>query len=412
MSKVKPFRAYRPPRNLAEKIASPPYDVINSDEAREMAKGNPYSFLHVAKPEIDLPREINLYDDSVYSKGAENLRLFIKNGWLEKDAKPAYYIYRQVMDGHGQDGIVCLSSVKEYEEKKIKIHEYTRKDKEDDRTKHVMTQKANGEPVFLTYRSVAAIDDLVNGAKNNPPVYDIRTNDGIAHQLWVMDEEEAVGKLEKLFSSVPALYVADGHHRTASAVRMGQHLRKETGSADPEAAHEYFMAVIFPHDQLRIMDYNRVVKDLCGMSKEEFLRKVSEKFEISGMKSGKPEKAHTFGMYIDGGWQMLSAKKGTFDEKDPIGSLDVSILQENLLSPILGINDPRTDKRIDFVGGIRGMKELERRVSEGCAVAFSLFPTTLDQLLNVADAEKVMPPKSTWFEPKLRSGLFVRLLEE
>ena len=412
MSKVKPFRAYRPPRNLAEKIASPPYDVINSEEAREMAKGNPYSFLHVAKPEIDLPGEINLYDDAVYSKGAENLRLFIRNGWLEKDAKPAYYIYRQVMAGRGQDGIVCLSSVKEYEEKKIKIHEYTRKDKEDDRTRHVMTQKANGEPVFLTYRSVGAIDELVDAAKKNPPVYDIRTNDGIIHQLWVADNEETVVELEKLFSSIPALYVADGHHRTASAVRMGLHLRKETGSTDPEAVHEYFMAVLFPHDQLRIMDYNRVVKDLNGLSKEEFLKKVSARFDISEMKSEKPEKAHTFGMYLDGGWRLLSARTGTFDEKDPIGSLDVSILQENLLAPILGISDPRTDKRIDFVGGIRGMKELERRVSEGCAAAFSLFPTTLDQLLNVADAEKVMPPKSTWFEPKLRSGLFVRLLEE
>lgn len=412
MSKVKPFRAYRPPRNLAEKIASPPYDVINSEEAREMAKGNPYSFLHVAKPEIDLPRDVNLYDDAVYSKGAENLRLFIKNGWLEKEAKPAYYIYRQVMGGHGQDGIVCLSSVKEYEEKKIKIHEYTRKDKEDDRTRHVMTQKANGEPVFLTYRSVAAIDGLVNDAKNSQPVYDITTDDGIVHQLWVVDDPKTVKELEGLFSTVPALYVADGHHRTASAVRMGQHLRKETGSTDPEAVHEYFMAVLFPHDQLRIMDYNRVVKDLGGLSKEDFLKKVSEKFDISDMKHEKPEASHTFGMYLDGAWHKLSAKKGTFDEKDPIGSLDVSILQENLLSPILGIKDPRTDKRIDFVGGIRGMKELERRVSEGCAVAFSLYPTTLDQLLSVADAEKVMPPKSTWFEPKLRSGLFVRLLEE
>jgi len=412
MAKVKPFRAYRPPKNLAEKIASPPYDVINSDEARQYARGNPYSFLHIAKPEIDLPPTVGLYDDEVYAKGAENLKLFIKNGWLEKERVPAFYIYRQVMDGHGQDGIVCLSSVREYEEKKIKIHEYTRKDKEDDRTKHVVTQNANGEPVFLTYRSSEPIDSLVNGAKKNPPVYDIRTEDGISHQLWVIEDEKTVKELQALFASVPALYVADGHHRTAAAVRMGQHLREKSGSADPEAMHEYFMAVLFPHDQLRIMDYNRVVKDLNGLTKEEFLNRVAEKFEVSEMKTEKPAEAHSFGMFLDGRWQKLSAKKGTFDEKDPIGSLDVSILQENLLAPVLGIKDPRTDKRIDFVGGIRGMKELERRVSEGCAVAFSLYPTTLDQLLNVADAEKVMPPKSTWFEPKLRSGLFVRLLEE
>lgn len=412
MSKVKPFRAYRPPKNLAEKIASPPYDVINSEEARSYARGNPYSFLHIAKPEIDLPEDTGLYDDAVYTKGAENLRLFIKNGWLEKESKPAFYVYRQVMDGHGQDGIVCLSSVKEYEEKKIKIHEYTRKDKEDDRTRHVVTQNANGEPVFLTYRSVGAIDALVNGAKKNPPVYDIKTEDGILHQLWVIADDKSVAELAGLFASVPALYVADGHHRTAAAVRMGQDLREKTGSKDPEAVHEYFMAVLFPHDQLRIMDYNRVVKDLGGLSKDEFLKKISEKFDISELKTEKPEEAHSFGMFFDGIWQKLAAKKGSFDEKDPIGSLDVSILQENLLSPVLGIKDPRTDKRIDFVGGIRGMKELERRVSEGCAVAFSLYPTTLDQLLNVADAEKVMPPKSTWFEPKLRSGLFVRLLEE
>jgi uncharacterized protein (DUF1015 family) len=412
MSKVKPFKAYRPPEELAQNIAAPPYDVINSEEARQYAKGNPYSFLHVAKPEIDLPKTVGLYEDAVYEKGAENLMFFIKNGWLEIERKPSFYIYRQVMNGHGQDGIVCLSSVKEYEEKKIKIHEFTRKDKEDDRTRHVMTQKANAEPVFLTYRAVRAIDEIVNETKKNDPVYDIRTEDGILHQLWVLDDAKDVAKLTGLFGSVPALYVADGHHRTAAAVRMGQQMRQTDGSSGPEAPFEYFMAVLFPHNQLKIMDYNRVVKDLNGLNKDEFLKRVSEKFEISDMKTEKPAEAHSFGMFLDNKWHKIAAQPGTFDAADPIGSLDVSILQENLLSPVLGIKDPRTDKRIDFVGGIRGMKELERRVNEGWAVAFSLYPTTLDQLLNVADAEKVMPPKSTWFEPKLRSGLFVRLLEE
>ncbi|MCX7830014.1 MAG: DUF1015 family protein [Acidobacteria bacterium] len=412
MAKVKPFKAFLPPKEIAEKIAAPPYDVISSEEAREYAKGNEYSFLHISKPEIDLEEGHPLYDDAVYKKGADNLRDFVKKGYLKKDSKPSFYIYRQIMGSHSQDGFVCLSSVREYEEGKIKIHEYTRQDKEDDRTRHVIEQKANAEPVFLTYRAKKEIDEIVNNEKRKEPLYDIKTDDGIIHQLWAVNENATINRLISLFSEVPALYVADGHHRTAAAVRMGQHFRKVKGGDDPEADYEFFMAVLFPHNQLQIMDYNRVVKDLNGLSEEEFLKKLEEKFIVTKSSSLKPEKQHVFGMYLNKTIYALEAKQGAFNENDPIDSLDVSILQKNVLAPILGIEDPRTDKRIDFIGGIRGMGELIKRVDQGWAVAFALFPTTLDQLLNVADAQKVMPPKSTWFEPKLRSGLFVRILED
>jgi len=412
MAIIKPFKAYLPPKQIADKIAAPPYDVISSEEARDYAKGNELSFLHISKPEIDLEKGHPLYDDAVYHKGAENLKEFVRKGYLKQDTKPSFYIYRQIMGNHTQDGFVCLSSVREYEEGKIKIHEYTRKDKEDDRTRHLIEQKANAEPVFLTYRSVKEIDLLVNEEKKKEPLFDIKTDDGISHKLWVVSDDSAVKKFIKLFESVPALYVADGHHRTAAAVRMGQHFRKMKGSDDPDAYYEFFMAVLFPHDQLQIMDYNRVVKDLNNLSEEEFLKKLSDKFVIEKALSLKPEKQHTFGMYLNKTIYTLTAKPQIFDEKDPIDSLDVSVLQKNVLAPILGIEDPRTDKRIDFVGGIRGMGELIKRVDEGWAVAFALYPTMLDQLLNVADSQKVMPPKSTWFEPKLRSGLFVRILED
>jgi uncharacterized protein (DUF1015 family) len=412
MAEIKPFRSYRPPKEIVSKIAAPPYDVISSEEAREYARGNDLSFLHISKPEIDFEPDHPLYDDSVYKKGAENLRKFIEKGYLLKDEKPSLYIYRQVMGDHAQNGIVCLSSVKEYEEGKIKIHEYTRKDKEDDRTRHVIEQRANAEPVFLTYRAKSEIDQIVEEEKKkNEPVYDITTDDGIRHQLFIISSEEKVNELKKLFEEVPALYVADGHHRTAAAVRMGQYFREKLKEG-PDAPYEYFMAVVFPHNQLKIMDYNRVVKDLNNFSEEEFLKRVSEKFIVEKCGDLKPESVHTFGMYLNGKTFRLKAKEGTFSEDDPIDSLDVSILQKNLLAPILGIEDPRTDKRIDFIGGIRGMKELIKRVDEGWKVAFALYPTSLDQLLRVADSKKVMPPKSTWFEPKLRSGLFVRLLKE
>lgn len=412
MARVKPFKAFLPPKEIVDKIAAPPYDVISSQEARDYAKGNEYSFLHISKPEIDLEKGHPLYDDAVYRKGADNLKEFVKKGYLKKDDKLSFYIYRQIMGSHAQDGFVCLSSVREYEEGKIKIHEYTRKDKEDDRTRHVIEQKANAEPVFLTYRAQREIDNLVEEEKKKEPLYDIKTDDGIIHQLWAVKDDKKVKEFSNFFEKIPALYVADGHHRTAAAVRMGQYFRNIKGGYDPESEYEFFMAVLFPHNQLQIMDYNRVVKDLNNLTEEQFIKKVSEKFEVKEAPSLKPEKQHSFGMYLNKKIYILEAKKGIYDEKDPIDSLDVSILQKNVLAPILGIEDPRTDKRIDFIGGIRGMGELIKRVDDGWAVAFALYPTTLEQLLNVADAQKVMPPKSTWFEPKLRSGLFVRILED
>jgi uncharacterized protein (DUF1015 family) len=412
MSVLRPFRGYRPGPELAGRIASFPYDVISSEEARGLAEGNPYSFLHVGKPEIDLDPSVPLYDDRVYAKGVENLKRLIADGVLRKDDRPCMYVYQQTMGDHVQAGLVGLCSVKEYEDGLIKRHEFTRKDKEDDRTRHVAEQNANAEPVFLTYRANPDVDTLVDRVKTGPPVYDIVAEDGIGHRVWVVDDPVEVDRLTRLFALVPALYVADGHHRTAAAVRCGQALRAKTPDRTGTEPFEFFMAVVFPHDQLQILDYNRVVKDLNGMSPEQFLAKVGETFEVGPADGPKPAATGTFGMYLGGRWHRLKAKPGTFPAGDPIGSLDVSILQNNLLAPILGIADPRTDKRIDFVGGIRGTGELEKRVAEGWAVAFSMFPTTLDQLMAVADSGQVMPPKSTWFEPKLRSGLIVRLIED
>lgn len=412
MSSVRPFRGYRPKPELAARIASFPYDVISSDEARQIAAGNPYSFLHVGKPEIDLPPDVPLYDDRVYAKGVENLRRFIAEGILLKEGEPCFYVYQQKMGDHVQAGLVCLCSVKEYEDGLIKRHEFTRKDKEDDRTRHVTEQNANAEPVFLAYRAQAAIDEIVDRVRSCDPVHDLVSEDGIGHTVWVVADADDVESLERLFANVPALYVADGHHRTAAAVRTGQALRAESGTRTGEEPFEHFMAVVFPHDQLQIMDYNRVVKDLNGLTPEQFLSKVGESFDVAPAAAPNPEGPARFGMFLGGKWYRLTAKAGTYPASDPVKGLDVSILQDNLLDPVLGIADPRTDKRVDFIGGIRGMKELERRVNEGWAVAFALYPTSLDQLMAVADSGQVMPPKSTWFEPKLRSGFIVRLIED
>jgi len=412
MSSVKPFRAYRPRPDLAHQVASFPYDVISSDEARALAAGNPYSFLHVGKPEIDLDPAIPLYDDRVYAKARENLAQLIADGILARDARPTLSVYQQRMGDHVQAGVVGLTSVAEYERDLIKKHEHTRKDKEDDRTRHVTECDANAEPIFLTYRQVPAIDALVDRVRARPPRHDLVTEDGIGHTVWVIDDPVEIAELSRLFAAVPALYVADGHHRTAAAVRHGQAARARHPDAGPDAPFERFMAVVFPHDQLQILDYNRVVKDLNGLSPENFLARVAERFEVGPADGPRPRAAHQFGMYLGGRWHRLAPKPGTFPAGDPVRGLDASILQDNLLAPVLGIADPRTDKRIDFVGGIRGTAELERRVREGWAVAFSLYPTSLDQLMAVADAGMVMPPKSTWFEPKLRSGLTVRTLDE
>ena len=412
MSQLKPFRAHRPRPELAAQVAAVPYDIVNTREARELAEGNPYSFLHVGRPEIDLPDGTDIHADEVYAKGVSNLKKLIEEGTLIHEDAPCFYIYQQRMGDHVQAGLVGLCSVQEYETGAIKRHEFTRQDKEDDRTRHVTEQAANAEPVFLAYRAVPYIDHIVDDVRKGQPVYDVVTPDGIGHTVWVIRAETLVYELVNLFNGVPALYIADGHHRTAAAIRYGQARRHATPAASGDESFESFMAVVFPHDQLKIMDYNRVVKDLNGLTPDAFIGKVKEKFEVVISPHRSPQAPTLFGMYLGGTWYELKAKPGSFPASDPVRGLDVSILQENLLAPVLGIQDPRTDTRIDFVGGIRGMDELERRVKEGYAVAFSLYPTSLTQLMSVADAGEVMPPKSTWFEPKLRSGLLVRMYED
>ncbi len=410
MSDVRPFRALRPRPELAERVAAPPYDVINSDEAREMAQGNEISFLHINKPEIDLAPEVSLYDDRVYAKGVANLRRFIAEGVFVREPEARFYVYQQRMGNHIQAGIVGAASCQEYADGLIKRHEFTRKDKEDDRTRHTHELNANAGPVFLTYRKRAEIDAIVDGIRKGQPQYDIVTTDGIGHTVWVVSPGETAA-LRQALRAVPALYVADGHHRAASAARVGLERKASNPRHRGDEPYNYFLAVLFPHDQLRIMDYNRVVKDLGGLTTEAFLARIGETFAVGDTSEPRPDAAHRFGMYLGGRWRRLEAKPGTFPADDPVRSLDAAILQENLLAPVLGIADPRTDKRIDFVGGIRGLGELEKRVAQGWAVAFALFPASLDQLMAVADAGLVMPPKSTWFEPKLRSGLLVRTLD-
>jgi uncharacterized protein (DUF1015 family) len=415
MSQLKPFRSYRPRPELAAQVAAVPYDVVNTQEAASLADGNPHSFLHVGRPEIDLPPGTDIHADAVYAKGVANLQSLIQNGTLFRENTPCLYVYQQRMGDHVQAGLVGLCAVEEYETGQIKRHEFTRQDKEDDRTRHVTEQAANAEPVFLTYKAVPYIDHIVSDIRKQLPVYDIVTPDGIGHTVWVVSGETVIYELVHLFNGVEALYIADGHHRTAAAIRYGQSCRAKARAQgiplDGDEPFESFMAVVFPHDQLKIMDYNRVVKDFNGLSPEAFLSAVREKFDVAVSAHRAPQAPTTFGMYLGGTWYELRAKAGSFPASDPVRGLDVSILQENLLGPILGIGDPRTNTRIDFVGGIRGMDELERRVKEGCAVAFAVYPTSLTQLMSVADAGEVMPPKSTWFEPKLRSGLLVRMYE-
>ncbi|MBO8158321.1 DUF1015 family protein [Thermosyntropha sp.] len=413
MAVVRPFRAIRPVKELASKVAALPYDVMDSDEAREMVKGNPYSFLHVDKAEIDLDPSIDLYDKRVYEKARDNLNRMIEEGIFIQDEKPYFYIYQQIMDGRVQTGLVACTSIDDYMNDIIKKHEHTRAEKEQDRINHVDYCDANTGPIFLTYRVKPEIDSIVKGWTKNEPLYDFVSEDGVAHKVWVIDDEETVNKLVELFKTVDYLYIADGHHRCASAVKVGKMRREANPGYTGEEEFNYFLSVIFPDIDLYIMDYNRVVKDLNGLSVEEFLNKISEKFKVEKAEKApyKPETKHTFGMYLEGQWYKLTAKEGIFNPDDPVDRLDVSILQNNLLAPVLGILDPRTDKRIDFVGGIRGLKELERRVNSGeMKVAFSMYPTTIDDLMDIADAGKVMPPKSTWFEPKLRSGIFIHKL--
>jgi uncharacterized protein (DUF1015 family) len=414
MAVVRPFKAVRPAKDLADKVAALPYDVMNSDEAREMVKGDPYSFLHVDKAEIDLDKNVDIYDKKVYEKAKESLYNMINEGVLVEDEKPRLYIYRQIMNGRSQTGIVGCTSIDDYMNNIIKKHEHTRADKEQDRINHVDYCNANTGPIFLTYKSQIEIDNIVAKWVEKEPVYNFVSEDGISHIVWIIECEEDINKLTQLFSGVDYLYIADGHHRAASAVKVGQMRRKEYPNFTGNEEFNFFLSVIFPDNDLYVMDYNRVVKDLKGLSTDEYMLKVSEKFEISkyeGKGSYKPSSRHTYGMYLEGQWYELTVKEGTYNPKDPVDRLDVSILQNNLLNPILGIEDPRTDKRIDFIGGIRGLSELERRVEHGMKVAFSMYPTTIQDLMDIADAGKVMPPKSTWFEPKLRSGLFVHKLK-
>lgn len=414
MAVIRAFKGIRPTSELADKVAALPYDVMNSEEAREMTKGDPYSFLHVDKPEIDLDKSIDLYDKRVYEKARENLDKMINDGILVEDGKPNLYIYRQVMDGRVQTGIVACASVDEYINNIIKKHEHTRADKEQDRINHVDYCNSNTGPIFLTYKAKKEISDIVKEWTKKEPVYNFVAEDGIAHIVWVIDDNAVIDSLCSLFGGVEYLYIADGHHRAASAVKVGQMRRAQNPEYTGNEEFNFFLSVLFPDEELYIMDYNRVVKDLNGFTADEYMLKVAEKFEISkyeGEGQYRPSSKRTYGMYIDGQWYKLAAKEGTYNPNDPVDRLDVSILQNNLLRPILGIEDPRTDKRIDFVGGIRGLKELERRVENGMKVAFSMYATSIQDLMDIADAGKVMPPKSTWFEPKLRSGLFVHRLK-
>lgn len=415
MSIIKPFRALRPKEELAEKVAALPYDVMSSDEARKMVIGNPYSFLHIDKAEIDLDEGIDLYDDKVYEKAAENLKKMTDEGVFIKDEKPMFYIYMLTMDGKSQTGLVACTSIDEYMEGKIKKHELTREAKEKDRIRHVDTCSANTGPIFLTYKSRKEIFSIIEKFKeSNSPVYDFKSEDGVRHTVWVIGDDEVINNLISEFSKVSAVYIADGHHRNASAVKVGLKRREEFPDAPKDAEFNFYLSVLFPDDQLFIMDYNRVVKDLNGMSESEFLEKIKESFIIEQGEKGKPykpEKAKTFGMYMNGKWYSLKAKESIYGGKDIVSNLDVSILQNFLLSPILGIGDPRSDERIDFIGGIRGLSELEKRVDSGeMKVAFSMYPTSMKELMDIADSGKIMPPKSTWFEPKLRSGLFIHEL--
>jgi uncharacterized protein (DUF1015 family) len=414
MATIKPFRGFRPKPEYAEKIASFPYDVLNSQEARELATNNPLSFLHVVKPEIDLPADTPIYDDRVYAKGRENLDHFIANYYVH-ETNPALYIYRQHMGEHVQTGLVAGAWVDDYLNNVIKKHEHTREAKEKDRIRHVDTLNANTGPVFLTYPNRREIDAIVDAfVASNDPVYDFVKEDGIRHVFWVLNDAGLIDQLVGYFADVPALYVADGHHRSASAAKVGQQRKAANPDHSDEANYNIFLSVLFPDNQLQILDYNRVVKDLNGLSEVDFLARVKESFTVEKSSSAfTPPSRETFGMYLNGQWYALKAIAGKWENTDPVQKLDVAILYELLLKPILGIGDPRKDERIDFVGGIRGLEELEKRVNSGeMEVAFSLYPTSIRQLMDIADSGEVMPPKSTWFEPKLRSGLIVHRLSE
>lgn len=406
MAIISPFRALRPNAEFAKQLASRPYDVLNTNEAKEEAEGNPYSFLHITKSEIDFPEGVDIHSKEIYEKAKENLNAFIQRNILFRENKACYYLYELIMNGRSQTGIVAGSSVDDYENDIIKKHEFTRPEKEEDRINHITITGAQTGNVFLAYRNVEEIDHLVNQWKtNHDPVYNFELEDGIKHSVWIVNKDEIIAEITRLFKEkVPVTYIADGHHRAASAAKV----RAKLSQKSPEA--DYFLTTLFPESELQILDYNRVVTDLNGLNPYDFLEKIREKFTVTESDQFKPETPHEFGMYLEGQWYKLVSKPGTFTT-DPIGILDVTILSENILKPLLGIADQRTDKRIDFVGGIRGIGELEKKVNSGeFTVAFSIYPVTMKQLFDIADSGQVMPPKSTWFEPKLRDGLLTHLI--
>lgn len=412
MSDFRPFKAVRPVEGLEQRVNCPPYDVISYEEAREIGR-NPESFVHVIRAEIDLPENTDHYDESVYRKARENFWNMLSAGILVREPAPVYYIYWQKMKNHTQTGIVGCASVDEYQNGKIKKHELTRQDKEEDRVNHIKTVGANTGLVFLTFKATQELEQLLETYIRELPLsMRVIDENDVEHRLYAVKDHAKVEELKKALAEIDNMYIADGHHRAASSARVRESIKSNPQGYAIEEAN-YFMAVAFPHSQLKIMDYNRVVKDLNGMTCEDFLDKIAVDFQIARatVSPYKPEHKHEFGMYLNGNWYRLVARKGTYDEKDPVGSLDVNILQRNLLNPILGIENPRKDARIDFIGGIRGLTALENRVANGWAVAFSMYPTSMDELIAVADTGRIMPPKSTWFEPKLRSGLVVHLLK-
>lgn len=413
MVRVKPFAALRPPRELVTEVAAPPYDVLNSAEARAMAGEK--SLLHITKPEIDFEPMLQDHDPRVYDKAVENFRKWQERGWLVRDPRPCYYVYAQTMDGRTQYGIVLCAHTDDYSSGAIKKHELTRKDKEDDRMVHVRIQNANIEPVFFSYKDNPGLSEIVAAAVSVPPVYSFTDENGFGHEFWVIGDEDQVSRISEIFSSeVDAFYVADGHHRTAAAARVGAEKKAQNPGHTGNEEYNYFMAVCFPESQLRIIDYNRAVRDLAGMDAQTFIGRLGEDFEVEhrGSEPWRPDRLHSFAMYLEGEWYSLKARPGRYDDSDPIGVLDVTVLSRLVLDKLLGIKDLRTDKRIDFIGGIRGLGELSRRVDSGeMKVAFALYPVSMAQLIDIADSGMIMPPKTTWFEPKLRSGLAIHTLD-
>ena len=415
MAKVKPFKGVRPPKSMVEEVVSRPYDVLNSEEARAEAEGNPKSLYHIIKPEIDFEPGFDEHDPKVYEKAVENFHMFQDKGWLVKDDKEKYYIYAQTMDGRTQYGFVVAAWVDDYMEGRIKKHELTRRDKEEDRMKHVRVNNANVEPVFFAFPDNSGLQEIIDRVTAGEPEYDFVAPDGFGHTFWVIDDEETIKRVTEEFAAIPNLYIADGHHRSAAAALVGAEKAKNNPNHRGDEEYNYFLAVAFPASHLKIIDYNRVVRDLNGLTPAQFLDKLAQNFDVEkkGAETYHPAGLHNFSLYLEGEWYSLTAKQGTYNDQDPIGVLDVTVSSDLILRDILGITDLRSDKRIDFVGGIRGLEELKRRVDSGeMKMALALYPVTMDQLINIADTGNIMPPKTTWFEPKLRSGLVIHKLED